>query len=63
MGTNPKTTIDAHIHTHTQTHTQKKKRKGNSNNTKDGHKTTGDENKKEKEAKRHTKINPKQLRK
>ena len=49
MGTNPKTTIDAHIHTHTQTHTQKKKRKGNSNNTKDGHKTTGDENKKEKE--------------
>ena len=26
MGTNPKTTIDAHIHTYTQTHTQKKKK-------------------------------------
>ena len=63
MGTNPKTTIDAHIHTHTQTHTQKKKRKGNSNNTQDGHKTTGNENKKDTEAKRHTKINPKPLRK
>ena len=41
MGTNPKTTIDAHIHTHK--HTQKKKRKGNPNNTKVRDQITGEE--------------------
>ena len=54
MGTaNPKATID--------THTKKKKQP--KHNTKDGHQTTREENKRRSEEKRPTKTNPKQLRK
>ena len=50
---NQKTIIDTH------THTQKQPK----HNTKDGHQTIREENKRGREEKRHTKTNPKQLRK
>ena len=54
MGTaNPKTTID--------THTKKKKQP--KHNTKGGHQTAREENKRGREEKRPAKTNPKQLRK
>ena len=54
MGTaNPKITID----------TQTKRKKQARHNTKDGHQTTREENKRGREEKRPTKTNPKQLRK
>ena len=49
------TTIDTH------THTQKKKQP--KHNTKGGHQTTREENRRGREEKRATKTNPKQLRK
>ena len=51
--TNQKSTLD--------THTWKKKQP--EHNTKDGHQTTREENKRGKEERRPTKTNPKQLRK
>ena len=54
MGTvNQKTTRDTHT----------KKKKHPKHNTKDGHKTTREENKRGREEKRPTKTNPKQVRK
>ena len=50
---NPKTTIDKH--------TQKKRKP--KHNIKDGHQTTGEENKRGREEKRPTITNPNQLRK
>ena len=50
---NPKTTVD----------TQTNKKKQPKHNTKDGHQTTREENKRQMEEKRPVKTNPKQLRK
>ena len=65
----PRTYIDCYIKTSREQQTQKlqqihtQKRKSNPNNTKEGHQTTREANKRGREEKRPAKPNPKQLRK